>query len=155
MTTIERPSTDEADTVADLWVALAEDQRAHGSHLQAAVNRPHIRESVVQHAVTDSLLVARDGESILGFVMFSVESGVYEQDVRRGVVENLYVLPDIRGTGVGAALLAAAEKALTERGCSVVSLDVLAANSDARRFYRRQGYTSHRVEMEKRLSETD
>jgi ribosomal protein S18 acetylase RimI-like enzyme len=151
VTTVERPSTDEADTVADLWVALAEDQREHGSHLKTGVNRSHIRESVIQHVVTDSLLVAREAESIVGFVMFSVESGVYEQDVRRGVVENLYVDPAKRGVGIGADLLTAAETALEERGCSVVSLDVLAGNEDARRFYERHGYEPHRVEMERTL----
>lgn len=154
---VARPPTEAADEIADHWVALAEDQRAHGSHLRAETNRERVREAILRHVITDSLLVAyadgetSGGEAIVGFVMFSVESGSFEQDVRRGVVENLYVDPDHRESGVGADLLDAAEAALAERGCEVVALEVLADNERARRFYARQGYGSHRLELEKRL----
>jgi ribosomal protein S18 acetylase RimI-like enzyme len=193
-----------AGAVADLWVALADEQRAHGSHLLAAPNRATIREAIVRHAVADGLLVARtdperDGEDhgadgehgsgadvasgsddrdagtrgtgspedrerrddpgspddsedgLLGFVMFGPETGRYAQDVSRGVVRNLYVRPDCRGEGVGAALLGAAEAALADRGVEVVALESMAGNGAARRFYRRRGYTPHRVELERTL----
>lgn len=169
---IERGRTTDADRVADLWVELGTDQLAHGSHLVPEANREQVRESVLRHAVAGTLFVARedgdageegdangdsegDGDGVVGFVTCSVESGVYEQDVRRGVVENLYVVPDHRDAGVGAALLRAAEDELRDRGCGVVALDVLAANESARRFYEHHGYTPHRVEVEKSLGEGD
>lgn len=94
-------------------------------------------------------------EGVLGFVMFGLETGGYEQDVTRGVVHNLYVRPPHRDRGVGSALLDAAESALAERGADVVSLEAMLANQAAVRFYRRNGYRCHRVELEKDLDDGD
>lgn len=177
---IERPDTDAAETLADLWVELARGQRDHGSHVLPAANRTAIREALVRHVVTDGLLVARkDGaqnegqavkgsgggagagaeagtgtgnRAILGFVMFSPESNTYEQDVTRGVIHNLYVRESQRGEGVGTALVEAAETTLADRGFEAVTLEVMAGNDAARRFYRDRGFAPHRVEMEKGLS---
>lgn len=147
---IDAPETDAADELADAWVDLASSQRAHGAHLLADENREQIRESILQHIVTDGVRVGRDADdALLGFVMFAPESSQYRQDVRRGVVQNIYVHPDHRSEGVGAALLAAAETALAAKGVDVVSLDVMADNRRARAFYERQGYDPHRVTVEK------
>lgn len=152
---IERPPTEAADAVVDMWVDLAADQRRHGSHLLAEPNRERVREAAVRGIVTDSLLVADDGEELVGFVTFEVESGVYEQDVTRGLIENVYVVPERRGEGVGSALLAAAEDRLRERGCDALFLEVLAANGEARRFYREAGYEPHRIQFERSAGEAN
>jgi ribosomal protein S18 acetylase RimI-like enzyme len=146
---IESPDTTVASAVTDMWVDLAAGQREYGSHLLAGDNRARIRESVVRHIVTDSLLVARDDGALVGFVMFSVESGSFEQDVRRGVVENLFVAESHRHETVGQKLLEAAEATLADRGVAVVGLEVMAGNEAAREFYRSNGYELHRVELEK------
>jgi len=148
---IRHPETEEVDAVADLWVALAESQHEYGSHIRAGTNRSQIRESLVRHAVGDRLLVACD-PGVVGFVMFTLEEGSYEQDVTRGVLENLYVVPDRRNEGIGSALLETAERRLRERGVDVIALEVMADNAAARRFYRDRGYREHRLELEK---ETD
>ncbi|WP_324758311.1 GNAT family N-acetyltransferase [Haloarcula sp. GH36] len=139
----------DTDAIVDLWIALAADQRAHGSHLSADSNRASIREVVLRRAVSDRLWVALTDEEIVGFVMFAIESGRYDQDVVRGVVENLYVVPPARDDGIGSELLAAAENVLTDRGVDVVSLEAMADNERARRFYRTHGYTPHRITFEK------
>jgi ribosomal protein S18 acetylase RimI-like enzyme len=90
---------------------------------------------------------------VLGFVMFGLETGGYEQDVTRGVVHNLYVRPAHRDAGVGSALLETAEAALADRGADVVSLEAMMANQAAVRFYERNGYRQHRVELEKSLDD--
>jgi ribosomal protein S18 acetylase RimI-like enzyme len=89
-----------------------------------------------------------DGE-IVGFVTFGVETGRYDLDATRGVVQNVFVVPERRDEGVGSGLLEAAERRLADAGTDVVTLEVMADNDAARRFYRRHGYSSHRVEMEK------
>ncbi|WP_134671929.1 GNAT family N-acetyltransferase [Halorussus marinus] len=150
MVVVEAATVEDAGTVADRWVELAASQRAFGSHLLAEENRETVREAFVRQSVADRLLVAREADSIVGFVGFATESGAYEQDVDRGVVRNIYVDPDRRGEGIGSELLGAAESALAEAGVDTVVLDVLADNDAARRFYRRHGYRPHRVELEKR-----
>ncbi|WP_049902928.1 GNAT family N-acetyltransferase [Halococcus agarilyticus] len=174
---IESPTTDDADDVADQWIALAREQRAFGSHLLAERNRATIREAIVRHIVAGELLVARadpdettadeanvggasadatDTDGIVGFVMFGPEGERYEQDVSRGIVRNVVVAPERRNEGIGTELLAAAESALQEAGYEAVGLSVLADNEAARRFYRRAGYTPHRIDLEKPLeSDTD
>lgn len=147
---IERPATSEASDVVDLWVDLARGQREHGSHLRAEVNRATVRDAIVSHIVTDGLDVAYDPDPV-GFVMYGLETGSYEQDVTRGVVRNLFVLPERRGEGIGSALLDAAETALRDAGAEVISLEAMADNDDARRFYAQHGYETHRVELEKRV----
>jgi len=154
---IEPPTTGDADAMADQWVDLATGQRRLGSHLRADDNRERIHETMLQHVVTATALVARrstddaDGSGLAGFVTFGRESEAYQQDVVRGLVHNLYVRPADRGEGLGGALLAAAESTLTDRGVEVVGLEAMAANDDARRFYERHGYEPHRVELEKPL----
>lgn len=92
-----------------------------------------------------------DADGLVGFVMFDIEAGAYEQDATRGMVRNLFVRPAYRDAGVGTRLLAAAEDALADAGVDAVALDVLADNEAARRFYRRHGYRPHRVELEKSM----
>jgi ribosomal protein S18 acetylase RimI-like enzyme len=152
---IERPPTEAADAVTDLWIDLVADQRRHGSHLLAEPNRERIREAALRGIVTDSLLVASWDGDLVGFVTFAVESGVYEQDVTRGLVENVYVTPERRGEGLGSALLAAAEDHLRDRGCEAFFLEVLADNEGARRFYREAGYDAHRLQLERSAEEAE
>jgi GNAT superfamily N-acetyltransferase len=58
-----------------------------------------------------------------------------------GLVDELYVAPEARGHGIGAALLAAAESITRERGGRLIEIAVDGADIDARRFYERHGYT--------------
>lgn len=147
---IEAPPMTAVEELASLWVELARDQRAHGSHLEPEANRESVREGLACGIVTGGVLVARadDGE-IAGFVQFSPEAESYSQDVTCGVIENLYVRAGYRGEGAGSDLLAAAEERLFDGGVDRVRLEVLAANAAARRFYASHGYDPHRVELEK------
>ena len=146
---IERPSQSDAESMVDCWVVLARGQRAYGSHLYARENADAVHAAVSHSIATGGARVARADDRVVGFVTFGPESGAYQQDVRRGLVHNLYVADDYRDSGVGAALLAAAEEALAADGADVVALEVMAGNEDARRFYAREGYREHRYELEK------
>lgn len=151
---ITTASLDDADALADLWVALARGQRAYGSYLCAEENRAAIRETMVRRIVGDELYVAEREGSIVGFVTFTVEQGRYAQTATTGVVENLYVEPEFRDRGIGSALLATAEERLGEAGATVITIEAMADNDAARAFYARHGYTPHRVELQK-PTETD
>lgn len=147
---IEPATTADVDDLTELWVDLAHDQCKYGSHLLPTANRERIRNSIARHIVSGGLLVARTSD-VVGFVMFGLETGSYEQDVSRGVIQNLYVRPDHRDEGIGTRLLTAAEARLASAGADVVSLNAMVENEAARRFYRRHGYDVHRVELERRV----
>lgn len=148
---IEDPDPGDIDAIADLWVELAREQHEHGSHLEAEANREQIRESIGRRVVSDELLVARIDGEIVGFVMFGLEQRLYQVSTVRGIVHNLYVRPAHRDRGVGTALLEAAERGLVDAGVEAISLEALAANEAARRFYDRHGYAPHRIALEKRV----
>jgi len=148
---VEPATADDVDAVADLWTALADGQREYGSHVRPSDSRTAARETLARRAAIGRLLVARE-DGIVGFASVEVERGRYALDVPRGVVTALYVVPSARDRGVGRKLLAAAESTLRSAGAETVSLQAMAANADARRFYRRNGYEPHRIEFEKRVA---
>jgi ribosomal protein S18 acetylase RimI-like enzyme len=73
-------------------------------------------------------------------------------DGHRGWLYSVGVHPDARRSGVGAMLVAEAERALAELGCPKVNLQVLSGNREALEFWRRVGYAEdHVVPFGKRL----
>ncbi|WP_171814228.1 MULTISPECIES: N-acetyltransferase [Haloarcula] len=146
---IATASMDDVDTIVDLWVRLAESQRAHGSHLFGDRNRTAVRETVVQRIVAENVRIARIDQHIIGFVMMTLDSGRYEQDETRGIIENIFVEPVHRNQGIGSELLDTAEELLRQAGADILALEAMADNESARQFYRAHGYAPHRIELEK------
>lgn len=160
---VEPATIDDLDALVTLWVDLVESQEDFGSHILGSENRSKGRDVLAQYISGDMIAVARPtGEQtaperppLLGFVMFHMEEGLYDQRVPRGIVENLYVVPAARESGVGSALMDYAESALQDRGGEVVALSVMAANETGRDFYEARGYERHRVVYERELSDAD
>ncbi|MDL0127251.1 GNAT family N-acetyltransferase [Halobacterium salinarum] len=146
--TVRPASGTDIDTVAELWVQLAAEQRAHGSHLLAAENHSQARDLIGQYVHADGVAVTTQAGRTVGFVMFHTETGFYETDRTRGVIDNLYVAPGFRGDGRGSALLTHAERELRSRGADALAIEALADNAAARRLYERRGYAPHRVTFE-------
>ena len=57
-----------------------------------------------------------------------------------GLLDELYVVPQRRGRGLGTVLLHAAEEVVRGRGGDVLEINVDGDDADARRFYERHGY---------------
>lgn len=152
---IEFATEADLETLADDWVELAREQERHGSHIVPDANREAIRDVLAGHQFNDGLLVARTAaDDVTGFASFSIERGMFTLDSTRGVLSNLYVKPSYRDQGIGTALLEEVEHTLAERGATVVILEAMADNEAARRFYRRHGYDTYRVGMERSLEES-
>ena len=81
--------------------------------------------------------------------MYHLETGLYDQDVTRGIIDNVYVDPEHRDGTVGSQLLEYAESELADDGADVFALSVMFENDAARRLYERRGYEPHRVMLEK------
>ena len=81
----------------------------------------------------DGLLVAEQAGRIVGSVMVGY-------DGHRGWINYLAVDPDHRRSGIGRALVAAAEEHVAALGGAKVNLQVRASNAAAIAFYRRIGY---------------
>lgn len=158
--TIEAATQDDLDAVTDRWVSLVADQRTHGAHLLPQENRTEARDVISQYIHTANIAVARIatddsdtasslGSPVVGFVMYHLETGLYDQDVARGIIDNIYVDPEHRDGTVGSQLLDYAESELADGGADVFALSVMFDNDAARRLYGRRGYDPHRIMLEK------
>jgi len=100
-------------------------------------------ELTLQQLLADARLgaawVAEEHGQLRGYLvavlLLSLEHGGLMAEV-----DELFVLPQARGRGLGAQLLAAAEAALAARGCVRLQLELGVANEAARAFYARNGY---------------
>ncbi len=127
---------DDADT--DAVLALWRD--AFPEYLSA--DKPHRepRRSIANKvAMRDGLFfVAVRDRTIVGTVMAGY-------DGHRGWVYSLAVGRALRRRGVASALLRHAERALAERGCLKLNLQVLTQSRDALAFYTARGYAADDV----------
>lgn len=96
-------------------------------------DRTNVRE-VADYLLTETFLVARDEEDeIIGAVRVSMHEG-------RGHFGMLSVAPAAQGTGLGRALIAAAEQFCAERGCTSMDLEVASPRAELPELYRKFGY---------------
>jgi GNAT superfamily N-acetyltransferase len=85
-----------------------------------------------------STLVAVDDGRIVGFASIMPARDV--DLAGQGELCALYVDPDVWGKGIGLALVSAARTRLVEMGFGQASLWVLAGNTRAEQFYRKDGW---------------
>jgi GNAT superfamily N-acetyltransferase len=89
------------------------------------------------HPYAEAVLAEVEGK-VIGFALFFHTFSTFL--ARPGMyLEDLFVLPDHRGRGVGRALLAHLAHLALERGCGRLEWAVLNWNQEAIRFYERLG----------------
>jgi ribosomal protein S18 acetylase RimI-like enzyme len=91
---------------------------------------------------TDGILIAKDGERVVGFVGYGDRS---EEAPDVGEIFALYVLSEYYGSGVGQLLMEAGLEQL--KGYPEVCLWVLKGNARAIRFYEKCGFCATGEEM--------
>ena len=99
---------------------------------------------------TDAVLLVaeRDGRAV-GYAMLTAGPGAATWDLgdRVAEIETLSVLPDERGSGVGAALMEASRRWALERGVRTIAVGLAHTNVGAKRFYEREGFTPFYLDM--------
>jgi GNAT superfamily N-acetyltransferase len=79
------------------------------------------------------------GDPAVAVAVLTLRTNVwYEGPV--ALLDELYVVPGLRGQGVGSALLVTAESVTRARGGELLEINVDGRDTDARRFYARHGY---------------
>ncbi len=101
-------------------------------------NDPHKDIARKLSVQPEGFLVAVADDRIVGSVMAGY-------DGHRGWVNYLAVAPESRRSGVGRALMAAAERVLEGLGCAKVNLQIRATNESAVSFYEALGYSTDDV----------
>jgi ribosomal protein S18 acetylase RimI-like enzyme len=91
------------------------------------------------------LLVALESETVVGTVMAGY-------DGHRGWIYSVAVAPTHRRRGIGKSLMECAERALIERGCVKINLQIMEGNAAVTEFYEKLGYlVEKRISMGKRI----
>lgn len=104
--------------------------------------------SVVLTARLERLLSDRDvvalvvAERAVAVALLTLRPNVW-CDGSVALLDELYVVPEQRGRGIGTALLKAAEAVVRERGGELLEINVDGEDADTRRSYERHGYTNH------------
>lgn len=89
-------------------------------------------------------LIAQRDDRRVGFLLMLDDLPDEVTSLPQGFIAYMAVEPQWRGTGVGAALLAAAEDEARRRGLPYMALMVTEENAEARRLYERSGYFTDR-----------
>ena len=130
MTTIRPAGAADMAAVADLWHEGW--HSGHAGHVPEGLTALRTLGAFHERTparVADTTVALGDSGELLGFVMVVGDE-----------VEQVFVGPAGRGTGVAAVLLAEAEKQVAAGGHAQAWLAVVVGNARARRFYEKCGW---------------
>ncbi len=133
--TIRPGERKDVSVIAELIRGLAQYERLADEVTMTEAKLEHALFGDRPYAET---LIAEDGGQAVGFALFFhnfstflAQPGIY--------LEDLFVVPERRGSGVGRGLLPALARTAVERGCGRMEWAVLDWNDSAIRFYERLG----------------
>jgi len=133
--TLHVATTSDLETILRLLVAQFD---AHEIDLPDSV----LREAVAAIFQRDDLgffVVAHDGGDAVGMAAVSF-AWTLEHGGRSAWLDELYVLPERRGRGIGTALLREAVRHAAASGCAAVDLEVDRDHRRAEALYAREGF---------------
>lgn len=143
--------------IEELWLPFAREMADLDPYNALADDvRPDARvyrQSNLDDSDTATFL-ATDEDMFAGYavVMADPSPPVFARG-REATIQEVYVSPDVRGSGVATALMDRAESWARARDCEYVTLSVTERNETARAVYDSRGYDGCRYKMDKRLAD--
>ena len=129
---------------------LADDVLGHGR--ESADLAPYLAAfDAMQDEGGNRLIVAEQDGRVVACYQLTLISGLSLTAARRAQVEGVRIAADLRGRGLGAALMADAEARARAAGCQLIQLTTNATRTDAHRFYARLGFTPSHIGFKKTL----
>ncbi|SDE54912.1 GNAT family N-acetyltransferase [Rhodospira trueperi] len=102
-------------------------------------------------APDNRLIVAEHRSAVVAFCQFIVIPYLSRRGAPRAEVESVHVRSDMRGQGIGAALMTHVIALARSSGCGMLQLTSDRTREDARRFYERLGFEASHIGMKMRL----
>lgn len=90
---------------------------------------------------SDSTIAILAGQPSLGVALVTMRSNVW-YDGPVALLDELYVVPEHRGRGIGAAMLDVVVDMARDAGVELVEINVDEGDAGARRFYERHGFSA-------------
>jgi len=97
-----------------------------------------------------NLLVAKAGDSVVGFVDFTTRKTALHP-APCGLIDELIVTEDYRGQGIGRQLISAAVDECRQLGCCEIEVSTQKTNAKAREFYKSLGFEDVGILLEMQL----
>lgn len=149
----------DAAAVRALFVTLHETERAIDPRMRPseAIADAYLAKVFERARAFDGVLfVAERAGRVVGYVSVwrrYVSDELDDPPGEMGYVSDLVVDPDVRGEGLGPALLRRAEESVREAGVTTLRLSVLAGNQRALALYENEGFAPVELDLEKRLDD--
>lgn len=86
------------------------------------------------------LIVAEHDGAVVGTLQITILPGLPNFGMKRGLLENVHIRADLRGSGYGSTMVRWAIDRCREAGCGNVQLTSNKVRVDAHRFYRKLGF---------------
>jgi len=146
--TVWRPAT--RDDVSAVVALLADD--ALGAARETADLSPYLAAfKAMQAEGNNTLVVGEQAGRVIATYQLTLISGLSLKASRRAQVESVRVAGDLRGRGLGAALMADAEARAKAAGCGLIQLTTNRDRARAHAFYARHGYVASHLGFKKPL----
>ena len=148
----EYEAQDVDDSLKQLWLSLAREMFTVERFILPSEENADKWISFIRSSLASGksfLLVAKTNSKPVGFASGSVPEYPLKVSESFGTIDDLYVLPEFRGRGVGSKLVVESLKTLKARGVKTVRLNVLKENKPAVKLYRRLGFKTRSYGMEK------
>ncbi len=99
----------------------------------------------------NSLIVGEAGGRIVATYQLTLITGLSLRATRRAQLESVRVASDLRGQGIGGALIRDAEARARAAGCGLMQLTMHASRIESRRFYERLCFVASHVGFKRAL----
>ena len=137
-----RPAVE--DDLVAIVTLLADDELAAAREDTSIPLDPRYRAAFAAIAADPNqlLLVATDGDTVVGCLQISVIPGLSRKGMVRGQIESVRVASGHRGGGIGRAMIEFAVDECRRRACGSVQLTTDKSRHAAHRFYERLGFVA-------------
>ena len=137
------------DDVGAIVAMLADDPLGSGrERLEDPLPSSYFRAfEQVERDPNLQLVVAEDGDAVVGCLQFCILPGLSSQGASRGLIEDVRVAGSRRSRGIGEQLVRWAVAQARDRDCKLVELLTHSTRVDAQRFYVRLGFQPSHVGM--------
>lgn len=138
------------DEVAAVLALLRDDML--GQAREAGDLAPYLAAwDAMQAEAANHLVVGLLGGEVIACYQITVISGLSLRAARRAQIEGVRVRPDLRGRGIGAALIRDAESRARAASCTLLQFTTNRSRTEAHRFYDRLGFTPSHIGYKKSL----
>ena len=144
MTTLTYRDATPADIKTILTLSHAGDARGKDTPPldPATLDDPRYRAAfeVIDADPRQRLIVAERNGEVVGTLQISTVPGLNQFGMTRGLLENVHIRTDQRGTGLGTEMVLWAIEQCRQSGCGMVQLTSNKVRLDAHRFYEKLGF---------------